>query len=124
VPGGKAINWPLTRRIVSRGGAFYTRRILGLAIHDLTSGYKGFRRAALELLDVSTISSSGFSFHIEVNWRCRRLGLTVTEIPIQFVDRRVGTSKMSQRIFIEAMLLVARLRWEELRGHNADTVRP
>jgi dolichol-phosphate mannosyltransferase len=124
VPGGKAINWPLTRQIVSRGGSFYARQILGLRIHDLTSGFKGFRRIALELLDVATITSSGFSFHIELNWRCRRQGLTVKEIPIQFVDRRVGTSKMSQRIFVEAMLLVARLRWEELRRKDTRTVPP
>jgi dolichol-phosphate mannosyltransferase len=97
--------------------------MLGLTIHDLTSGYKGFRRPALELLDLATITSNGFSFHIEVSWRCIHQGLKVKEIPIQFVDRRVGRSKMSQRIFVEAMLLVARLRWEELRGKGADTVR-
>src|ERR1035437_9022516 len=113
VPGGKAINWPLTRQIVSRGGSLYAQLMLGLPIHDLTTGYKGFRRPALELLDLATITSSGFSFHIEVNWRCIRRGLKMKEIPILFVDRRVGQSKMSQRIFVEAMLLVARLRWEE-----------
>ena len=123
VPGGKAINWPLTRQIVSRGGSLYAQFMLGLTIHDLTTGYQGFRRQALELLDMTTITSNGFSFHIEVNWRCIRRGLRVKEIPIQFVDRRVGQSKMSQRIFVEAMLLVARLRWDELRGNDVNIVR-
>jgi dolichol-phosphate mannosyltransferase len=123
VPGGKAINWPLTRQIVSRGGSLYAQLMLGLAIHDLTTGYKGFRCQALELLDLATITSNGFSFHIEVNWRCIRRGLKIKEIPIQFVDRRVGQSKMSERIFVEAMLVVARLRWEELRGNGFNAVR-
>jgi dolichol-phosphate mannosyltransferase len=123
VPGGAAINWPLTRQIVSRGGSLYAQLMLGLPIHDLTTGYKGFRRSVLDLLDLETIASSGFSFHIEMNWRCVRQGLRVKEIPILFVDRRVGRSKMSKRIFIEAMLLVAKLRWQNMPWSSADPVR-
>jgi dolichol-phosphate mannosyltransferase len=110
VAGGETRNWPWSRRLISRGGALYTRLILGLPVHDPTSGFKCFRREALARLDLSRIRSTGFGFQVEMNWYCHRQGLRITEVPIRFVDRRLGESKMSRQIFFEALLLVWRLR--------------
>ena len=110
VPGGGTVDWGLGRRIVSRGGSFYARTILGLEIRDLTGGFKCFRRETLEGLDLATVKSAGYAFQIELTFRAIKRGYKVKEIPIVFEDRRVGQSKMSRRIFLEALTMVWKLR--------------
>ncbi len=111
VPGGGAENWPLARWLISRGGSLYTQLILGLPVSDPTSGFKCFRREALARIDLGKIRSTGFGFQVEVNWYCHRQGLRLVEVPIRFVDRRIGQSKMSRQIFFEALWLVWKLRF-------------
>lgn len=110
VPGGGTRNWSLTRQIISRGGSAYARLVLGLPFHDLTGGFKCFRREVLERLDLDTIHSNGYSFQIEVTYRAYQQGFRIMETPIIFADRRVGQSKMSQAIVLEAMAMVWQLR--------------
>jgi dolichol-phosphate mannosyltransferase len=113
VPGGGTENWGLSRKIISRGGSLYARTILGIDVRDVTAGFVCWRRAALEAIDLPTITSNGYSFQIEMKYRAVRKRLRVIETPIIFVDRRVGQSKMSRAIVAEALLQVWRLR---LRG--------
>jgi len=113
VPGGGTENWGLGRKIISRGGSFYARTILGIDVRDVTAGFVCWRRAALEAIDLPTITSNGYSFQIEMKFRAVRKRLRVIETPIIFADRRVGQSKMSRAIVAEALLQVWRLR---LRG--------
>jgi dolichol-phosphate mannosyltransferase len=110
VAGGGTRNWGLLRRIVSWGGSFYARVILGLRVHDLTGGFKCFRRAVLETIDLEAIHSKGYAFQIELTYRASRRGFRVVEVPIVFVDRTEGTSKMSRTIFLEAVVKVPLLR--------------
>lgn len=110
VRGGGTRNWGLLRRIVSWGGSFYARVVLGLPIHDLTGGFKCFRRAVLESLDLDAVHSKGYAFQIELTYRAVRRGFRVVEVPIVFVDRTEGTSKMSRTIFLEAVARVPLLR--------------
>ncbi len=110
VPGGGAENWPFSRWLISRGGSLYTQLILGLPVRDPTRGFKCFRRQALAAIDLGQIQASGFGFQVEMNWQCHRHGLRMREVPIRFVDRQVGQSKMSRQIFFEALWLVWRLR--------------
>ncbi len=116
VEGGGTENWGLLRRFVSRGGSLYARLVLGVGIRDLTGGFKCFRRAVLETIDRDAISARGYGFQIEGTYRAIRAGFRVVEIPITFVDRRVGESKMSGAIVLEAMHQVPVLRWKALRG--------
>jgi len=111
VPGGGTENWGVGRQVLSRGGSFYARTILGVELRDVTAGFMCWRRAALEAIDLSTITSNGYSFQIEMKYRALRRGLRVVETPIVFVDRRVGQSKMSRAIFIEGLLKVWGLRF-------------
>jgi dolichol-phosphate mannosyltransferase len=111
VPGGGTRNWGLVRRIISWGGSFYARMLLGIGIRDLTGGFKCFRRHVLETLDLQAIESKGYAFQIETTYRVVRKGFRVEEIPIVFVDRTEGTSKMSRSIVLEAMLKVPLLRF-------------
>jgi len=110
VKGGGTRNWGLVRRIVSWGGSFYARVLLGLPIHDLTGGFKCFRREVLESLDLAAVHSRGYAFQIELTYRAIRRGFRVVEVPIVFVDRTEGTSKMSRTIFLEAVTRVPLLR--------------
>ena len=110
VRGGGTRNWGLLRLIVSWGGSFYARVVLGLPIHDLTGGFKCFRRAVLESLDLDAVHSKGYAFQIELTYRAVRRGFRVVEVPIVFVDRTEGTSKMSRTIFLEAVARVPLLR--------------
>jgi dolichol-phosphate mannosyltransferase len=112
VPGGGTANWGLGRKIISRGGGLYARTILGVDVRDLTAGFICWRRAALEAIDLATITSNGYSFQIEMKYRALRRGLRLVETPIVFVDRRVGQSKMSRAIFLEALLKVWSLRFK------------
>lgn len=114
VPGGGTHNWGLLRRFVSAGGNLYARTVLGVGVRDLTSGFKCFRRQVLEAIDLDDVRSEGYSFQIEMTYRALCLGFRVVEVPIVFVDRRVGQSKMSGRIVLEALLMVWRLRLRDL----------
>ncbi|CAN5854660.1 polyprenol monophosphomannose synthase [soil metagenome] len=118
VPGGGVRDWGLVRRIVSRGGSVFARAVLGLSPHDLTGGLKAWRRAALEAIDWQLLHSGGSVFQIEATYLASRAGCRVDEVPIIFSDRRVGESKMSRRIIAEALVVVLRLRWDELRGRG------
>ena len=102
-PGGGTANWGLVRRIVSRGGCLYAQVLLGLRVRDLTGGFKCFRRAALEAIDLDALSAHGYAFQIETTYRVRRAGLRGREVPITFVERRAGASKMTGSIVAEAM---------------------
>ena len=110
VAGGGTVNWGPMRKFISRGGSMYARTILGVGVHDLTGGFKCFRRNVLERLDLDAVSAHGYGFQIELTYRAVRLGFRVEEVPIIFVDRRVGQSKMSKKIFLEALTLVWKLR--------------
>jgi len=112
VPGGGTVNWGLGRRILSRGGSLYARAILGVPVYDLTGGFKCFRRRVLEGLDLGSVRSSGYAFQIELTYRAIRRGYTVVEVPITFVDRRVGQSKMSRGIVAEALWMVWKIRFD------------
>lgn len=116
IPGGGVEGWGLGRHVLSKGGSLYSRAILGLDVRDLTSGYKAFRREVLAAIDLGRVRSEGYSFQIELTYRAIRRGFQVTEVPIVFVDRRAGQSKMSRRIFAEAVAMVWKLRFDALRG--------
>jgi dolichol-phosphate mannosyltransferase len=110
VAGGGVEDWGLLRRMISRGGGLYARIVLGVPIHDLTGGFKCIHRRVLEAIDLGTVRAEGYVFQIEVTYRALLAGFQVTEVPIVFRDRSVGTSKMSARIAIEAMWAVPLLR--------------
>ncbi len=111
VPGGGIEGWGLGRLALSRGGSLYSRWILGTPVRDMTSGFKAIRRRVLETLDPGTIRSEGYSFQIEVTYRAIAAGFRVEEVPILFVDRRAGQSKLSRSIFLEAIGMPWRLRF-------------
>jgi dolichol-phosphate mannosyltransferase len=116
VPGGGTENWGRVRRIISVGGSWYARVLLGVRFHDLTGGFKCYRRAVLERIDLDAIQSKGYAFQIEGTYRTLRAGFTVVEVPITFVDRTAGESKMSRTIFLEAVKKVPALRLAALTG--------
>ena len=116
VEGGTVRNWGLLRRIVSAGGSFYARVLLGVRVHDLTGGFKCYRRTVLEAIDLDVIHSKGYAFQIETTYRALRAGFHVVEIPITFADREVGGSKMSKGIVAEAIWKVPALRLAALRA--------
>ncbi len=109
------VNWPLRRLILSVGANMYARFVTGLPVKDSTGGFKCFRRSTLEMLPLDRIKSDGYSFQIEMNYHCWKRGLSIKEIPIMFVDRQVGVSKMSKRIILEAMVMVWALRLRRIR---------
>jgi dolichol-phosphate mannosyltransferase len=110
VSGGGVRDWGPARRLISRGGGVYARAILGVAVRDLTGGFKCIRRAVLEGIDLQSVRAEGYVFQIEVTYRALLAGFSVLEVPIVFSERRAGKSKMSARIAAEAMWLVPRLR--------------
>src|SRR4051794_10296550 len=110
VAGGGTENWGLGRRLVSRGGGLYARTALGVGINDLTAGFKAWKADTLRGIDLGAVDARGYGFQIEMTFRTLRNGFKVQEVPILFVDRRVGSSKMSGAIFFEAITLVWRLR--------------
>jgi dolichol-phosphate mannosyltransferase len=116
IPGGAVEGWGIGRHVLSKGGSFYSRTILGVPLRDVTTGYRLYTRSTLEAIDLETIHSTGYSFQIEMVYRALRRGKRVVEVPIVFVDRTVGKSKMSRRIFLEAVGVVWKLRYEALRG--------
>src|SRR6184192_3247311 len=115
-PGGSIGNWGLLRRLVSAGGSWYARLLLGVGIRDLTGGFKCYRRRVLETIELDAIDSKGYAFQIETTYRALRAGFRVVEIPITFVDREAGGSKMSQGIVLEAIWKVPALRLAALAG--------
>lgn len=118
VPGGGVRNWGVMRRVVSRGGSLFARTVLRLSPHDLTGGFKAWRRETLGGLPWAALHSGGYVFQIETTFLASRAGARIREVPIVFVDRRLGASKMSRRIIVEALAVVLRLRWDELRGRR------
>jgi dolichol-phosphate mannosyltransferase len=116
VAGGGTRNWGLLRRFISRGGSLYAQVLLQLGVRDLTGGFKCYRREVLERIDLGAISSLGYAFQIETTYRAIRAGFRVTEVPITFVDREVGGSKMSNAIVLEAVWKVPVLRARALAG--------
>ena len=111
VPGGGVEGWGIGRNIISKGGSLYARTILGIDVRDVTAGFVCWRRAALEAIELSTITSNGYSFQIEMKYRAVKKGLRLVETPIVFIDRRVGQSKMSRAIVAEALLKVWAIRF-------------
>ena len=116
IPGGGVEGWGPGRHVISKGGSIYSRTILGLGVKDLTSGYKAFSRRALEAIDLPSVHSNGYSFQIEMTYRAILKGMRVKEVPIVFVDRTAGKSKMSRKIFLEAVGVVWKLRADAMRG--------
>jgi len=116
VAGGGVKNWGLLRKFISRGGSLYARTILGLSLRDLTGGFKCFRREVLQAIDLDAVKSNGYSFQIEMTYRAQALGFRIVETPIIFEDRTAGKSKMSRKIFLEAVLMVWKLRMDSTIG--------
>jgi dolichol-phosphate mannosyltransferase len=116
--GGKVtvVNWPMSRLLLSYGANIYARIVTGLQLDDSTGGFKCFRRQVLEAIDLDDVRSNGYAFQIEMSFRATRKGFRITEIPIVFVDRTEGTSKMSGHIVREAVFMVWRLRWWAITG--------
>lgn len=112
--GVSVVNWPIRRLILSYFASVYTRWVTGLQLRDCTSGFKCFRRSSLEAMDLDSVKSDGYSFQIEMNYRCMEKGLRITEIPIIFIDRHAGSSKMSRRIVREAVIMVWKLRLQTI----------
>ncbi|MHB8187145.1 MAG: polyprenol monophosphomannose synthase [Dermatophilaceae bacterium] len=120
VPGGSVVNWPLYRKVLSLGGNVYTRVLLGVPIGDATGGFRAYRASALRSLDLHDVASQGYCFQVDLVWRAVRRGLTVVEVPITFVERTIGDSKMSQGIVGEALRSItvwgARYRLGQVRS--------
>ena len=116
VPGGRVENWGAGRRLVSRAGSVYARLVLGIAVRDLTGGFKCFRRVVLETIDLDSVSSLGYTFQVETTYRALLAGFRVEEVPIAFSDREVGGSKMTKRIVAEAVWRIPALRFAAMRG--------
>lgn len=122
VPGGRVVNWPRHREWLSRGGNLYSRLALGVRIHDITGGYRAFRRRVLEKLALDEVASQGYCFQVDLAWRTAQAGFRVVEVPITFTERRLGQSKMSGSIVREALWRVtqwgARHRVGQIRGRS------
>ena len=121
IPGGSVVNWPFRRELLSRGGNLYVRVLLGVSVRDATAGYRLFRRSALEAIDLASVESTGYVFQTDMVTRCLRIGLRVREVPIEFIERVRGDSKMSGQVAAESLRRVTtwglRERREQLTGH-------
>jgi dolichol-phosphate mannosyltransferase len=119
IPGGSVVNWPLRREALSRGGNLYVRLLLGISVRDATAGFRVFRRSALEKIDLASVQSTGYVFQTDLVTRCLRAGLAVREVPIEFVERVRGDSKMSGAVATESLRRITRWglreRWEQVR---------
>jgi dolichol-phosphate mannosyltransferase len=115
IPGGSVVNWPLRREALSRGGNLYVRVLLGISIKDATAGFRVFRRSALEKIDLASVQSTGYVFQTDLVTRCLRAGLAVREVPIEFVERVRGDSKMSGAVAIESLRRITRWGLRERR---------
>lgn len=123
VPGGSVVNWPRSREILSRGGNFYVRRLLGIKVRDATAGFRVFRRAALESIELDSVQSTGYVFQTDMVWRALRQGLRVREVPIEFVERVRGDSKMSGHVASESLKLITVWGLRERRDQVRRAVR-
>jgi dolichol-phosphate mannosyltransferase len=103
IPGGEVVNWPASRKILSRGGNTYARIALGLPLHDATGGFRAFRRKVLESIGLDDVASQGYCFQVDLAWRALQSGFRVVEVPITFVEREYGASKMNRSIVTEAL---------------------
>ncbi len=117
--GISVVNWPIRRLMLSYGANWYTRLVTGLTIMDCTSGFKCFRRSLIEMIELDKVKSDGYSFQIEMNFRSAQIGARIKEVPIIFIDRRAGQSKMSKRIVREAVLMVWKLKLGSLFRRKA-----
>ena len=124
VRGGGTPNWSLVRRFISGGGNIFARFLLGIPVHDCTAGYRCYRREVLESIDLDTIQSQGYAFQVELAYRVMQQGFRIVEIPITFMDRRVGKSKMSRKIVIEAFAYVLRARFGISAPPRTSTLSP
>lgn len=120
VPGGRVVNWPKRREVLSKGANLYSRLALGVRIRDITAGFRAYRASVLEKLELDDVASQGYCFQIDLTWRTVRAGFSVAEVPITFTEREIGESKMSGSIVREAVFQVGRWglrrRWEQLRS--------
>ena len=116
ISGVNVVNWPIQRLIISYGANIYTRLLTGLPLKDSTGGFKAWRREVLEAINLDNVRSQGYSFQIEMSYRAWLKGFRITEIPIIFVDRTIGESKMTRSIMLEAMVMIPRLRLWKLFG--------
>jgi dolichol-phosphate mannosyltransferase len=121
VRGGSTSGWPLRRRLVSKTASLLVRLLLGLPVRDCTGGFKCFRRSTLESINFADIRSQGFASSYEMNYLCHRSGKALREVPIRFVDRRAGKSKLSLRIIIEVLVAIARLRISGAQGYRRSS---
>lgn len=119
VRGGKTVNWPLTRQLLSRAGNLYIRLALGLPVSDATAGYRVFRREILERVDLASVDVAGYYFQTEMTRRVVRAGGVVVEVPVTFVERERGQSKLSGDVFVESLARTTRLGWERLTGRTS-----
>ena len=123
IPGGSVVNWPLRREALSRGGNLYVRVLLGISIKDATAGFRVFRRSALEKIDLASVQSTGYVFQTDLVTRCLRAGLAVREVPIEFVERVRGDSKMSGAVAIESLRRITRWGLRERRDQVRRALR-
>jgi len=124
VPGGSAPHWSVGRRLLSLGGNWYTRKMLGLSVRDATAGFRAYRATSLSSLDPGGCGASGYGFQVEMTYRASRSGMTIVEVPITFRDRTEGTSKMDRSIVIEAMTLVTRWGVQRALGRGYEPAAP
>ncbi|MFL5681359.1 MAG: glycosyltransferase, partial [Chloroflexota bacterium] len=117
--GGGVVDWGIGRRVISRGGSLFARTVLNLTPNDLTGGFKAWRAPTLRAIPFDGVHAGGYVFQIEMTFRASRAGARIHEVPITFRDRRVGQSKMSRRILVEALVVVVQLRVDEIRGRIA-----
>lgn len=124
VAGGRVVNWPKSREVLSRGGNWYTRVALGIPLRDATGGFRAFRAEVLRDLDLDSVASAGYCFQVDLAWRAVQRGYRVVEVPIVFIERTAGASKMSRGIVVEALWRVTqwgtRKRWNQVRGLTAS----
>ncbi len=124
IKGGKTVNWSPLRAFISRGGSWYARTVLSMPLRDLTSGFKCFRREVLQTLKLDNITSNGYGFQVEVNYLCHKAGFRLLELPIIFPDRKLGRSKMSGQIVLEAVALVWKLRLRSTASPEINFLKP
>ncbi len=122
VSGGSVVNWPWTRKALSRGGNLYTRALLGIPVRDATGGFRLFRRGTLERIDLDSVQSVGYCFQADLAWRTVEAGLRVVEVPIEFVERERGESKMSPDIALESLRRITRWGLAERRRQARDVL--
>ena len=123
VPGGKTENWPLDRQLYSKGGAFYTKIITWMPVNDPTAGFVCYKRKVLESLNFDRILFVGYAFQIEMKFAAWKLGFIIKEVPITFIDRKIGVSKMSKGIIKEGVLGVLSMQWKSLFGNYRKKIR-